>query len=64
MYKVNESVGISKNWPQCAWNCSAPTTSITNSAFLLMPVDHTYILGHVLFAHVHNWPSIIGNGRQ
>ena len=48
------------------WNCSAQAMSVTNSAFLPMPVDHTYSLGHVFFRHVHNWPSMIGtcNGRQ
>ena len=32
-----------------------------------MPVDHTYLISwamHVLFAHVHNCPSMTGNGRQ
>ena len=55
-----------KNWPQYTLNRSALATSITNSAFLPipMPIDHTYLLGNVLFAHVHNWPSMTGNGHQ
>ena len=34
--------------------------SVTNSAFLAMPVDHTYLLGQVLLAQVHNWPDMTG----
>ena len=45
---------LAKNWPQYTSNCSALAMSGTNSAFLAMPVNHTYLLGHVLFAHVHN----------
>ena len=29
-----------------------------------MPVDYTYLLGHVLFARAHNCHCMIGNGRQ
>ena len=60
--KVNESIGIGEkvasvcvfHWPQV-------------SQILFMPVYHTYLLGHVLLAqsyHAHNWPSMLGNGRQ
>ena len=38
--------------------------SVTNGAFLPMPVDHTYLLGYMLSAHAHNGPSMIGNGCQ
>ena len=62
--KVNESIGIGKSWPQYASNCLTQATSVTNSAFLPMPVDHTYLVGHVLSAHAHNWPGRIDNGHQ
>ena len=52
--KVNKYIEIGEKLSHCALNCSALATSITNSAFLAMPVDHPYLLGHVLFAGVHN----------
>ena len=52
------------NWPQYASNCVAQATSVINSTLLPMPMDHTYLLDHVLSGHVHNWPTMIGNGRQ
>ena len=55
---------MAKNWPQCALNRSAPATSLTNSAFLAMPVDRTYLLDHVLFAHAQNCSCMTGNGHQ
>ena len=42
-----------ENWPQCALCHFVQATSITNSEFLPIYVDHTYLLGHVLTAHAH-----------
>ena len=43
-----------KKWPQYASNHLTRATSVTNSAFLPIPVDHTYLMGHVLSVHAHN----------
>ena len=64
LIKRTNTSELAKNWPQCASNHSALATSVTNSAFLAMPVDYTYLLGHVLFACAHNCHCMTGNGRQ
>ena len=45
---------LMKNWPQCASNCSAPATSVTNKCILpCMSLDwHTYLLGHMCSSHM------------
>ena len=52
--EANEYAEISKIWPQYTLNCSAMAIFVTNATFLAMPVDHTYLLGHVLFPHANN----------
>ena len=38
----NQQKKTKKNWPQCASNLLVQATSVTNSAFIPMPIDHTY----------------------
>ena len=60
--KHNQSVEISENWLDSAFNRLARAMNVTNSVCLLtivaMPIDCAHCTaGHVLSAHVHNWPG-------
>ena len=62
--KVNEYVGISEKLASVYFELFCTGHKRHRYCILAMPVDHTYLLGHVLFALVHNCPSVTGNGHQ
>ena len=64
--KANEYIEIGEKLASVCFEllCTGHNASVTNSAFLALPVDHTYLLGHVLFARAHNCHRITGSGHQ
>ena len=56
--KHNESIEISEKLLQYVTIYLAWPTSVTNSAFCWPHLSTVPTAGHVLSAHVHNWPSI------